>query len=99
MAYQDRLLADNVKAKLTDAQLLETLREEFPNAKGKIFTGPQDERLAILRAVRRLFNAGKHGKQSTPAPTGGVPEYGADGKAVAERKAEPKAKVEKKAAA
>jgi hypothetical protein len=59
MQFQDQLLADNMKAKLTDAQLLEAMRKEFPNAKGKIFTADQETRLGIMRVVRRLFNEGR----------------------------------------
>lgn len=85
MAYQDKLLADNVKAKLTDMELLKALRAEFPNAKGKIFTGSDEERLSILRSVRALFNRGKHGDQQVAAPKGGVPEFDAKGAVVEAR--------------
>lgn len=85
MQFQDQLLADNMKAKLTDAQLLEAMRAEFPNAKGKIFTADQETRLGIMRVVRRLFNEGRHGSQTIQAPKGGVPQFGAKGEVVEEK--------------
>jgi hypothetical protein len=85
MQFQDQLLADNMKAKLTDAQLLEAMRKEFPNAKGKIFTADQETRLGIMRVVRRLFNEGRHGSQTIQAPKGGVPQFDAKGEVVEEK--------------
>ena len=70
MEFQDKTLRDNFKAKLTDEQLAELWRKEFPRA--KMFTA------AIVRVVRRLFNDGAHGKQ-TWTPEKPLHEYGDDG--------------------
>lgn len=83
MQFQDQLLSSNYKAKLTDEQLLEAMKKEFPNAKGKIFTADLPTRLAILRSVRRLFNAGHHGKQGTVPPQP-LPAFDAKGNPIAE---------------
>ena len=81
--YQDELLARNNQAKLTDEQLLEDMRAKFPAATGKIFTSDDlQERLSILRGMRRLFNRGKHDNQRIAPPPGGVKQWDANGKVI-----------------
>ena len=82
MDYQDWLLAYNNQAKLTDRQLLEDMKARFPHAKGQIFTADLPTRLKRLRAMRRLFNRGKHGDQAIEPPTGGVKQWDANGQAI-----------------
>lgn len=95
MKYQDFILSRNNTAKLTDEQLLEAMKKEFPNSKGKIFTGDLPTRLSILGAVRRLFNENRHGSQTIAPPDGGVKVFGANGETlevkrrVRQTKAEP----------
>lgn len=60
MEFQDHTLKENFKNKLTDEQLAELWRTEFPRAK-KFTAG-------IVRIVRRLFNEGTHGKQAWTPP-------------------------------
>jgi hypothetical protein len=62
MEFQDWQLAQQPKRRLTDVQLLDEMKREFPQCTGKIFTADLPTRLAILRGVRALFNAGKHSK-------------------------------------
>lgn len=90
MEFQDKTLKDNFKAKLTDEQLAELWRSEFPRAKA--FDAK------IVRVVRKLYNAGKHGK-TYPAPEKPLFEYDELGNKVAPPKrgrpaAEPEAEVE-----
>ena len=70
--FQDELLFKNNEAKLTDAQLLQAMRDEFPSAKGKIFTADKATRLKLLTGMRRLFNRRVHDNQDIAPPKGGV---------------------------
>ena len=70
--FQDELLAKNNDAKLTDEQLLQAMRDEFPTAKGQIFTADLQTRLKRLDEMRRLFNRRTHDNQAIVPPRGGV---------------------------
>ena len=74
--YQDWLLSKNNEAKLTDEQLLQAMRDEFPSAKGKIFTADKATRLKLLAGMRRLFNRRAHDNQDIAPPKGGVKQWG-----------------------
>ena len=70
MWYQDWtfMINDQPGRRLTDEQLLEDWRKEFPFADGKVFTGSFDDRMRILRAVRAHYNVGREGHgHRTPA--------------------------------
>lgn len=74
--FQDKTLKENAKAKLTDAQLAELWNKEFPHAK------QVSEKMVGI--VRKLYNAGKHGKL-TPVPDRPSVAYNADGSKVTEK--------------
>ena len=74
--FQDELLFKNNEAKLTDAQLLQAMRDEFPSAKGKIFTADKATRLKLLTGMRRLFNRRVHDNQDIAPLKGGVKRWG-----------------------
>lgn len=82
MKYQDWQMSVNNERKFSDEALLDEMLAEFPNAKGKIFTANLETRLSILQAVRRLFNAGRHGKQTIAPPTGGSLRYNSKGEVI-----------------
>lgn len=67
--FQNWLLRENYKRKLTDAQLLAVMRAEFPQAEGAVFTGNLDTGLSQIAGIRAHFNRdGHHGK--SPAELG-----------------------------
>ena len=74
--FQDKTLKDNTKAKLTDAKLAELWNDEFPNAKQ---VGEK-----MVSVVRKLYNAGKHGKL-LPAPEKPSVPYDAAGNKIVEK--------------
>lgn len=67
MAYQDATLFHNADWRLTDAQLATLWNQEFP---GAIFFKP-----SLVPVVRREYNDGKHGGQTTKPTAPSVP-YG-----------------------
>ena len=48
------------------------MRDEFPTAKGQIFTADLKTRLKRLDEMRRLFNRRAHDNQAIVPPRGGV---------------------------
>jgi hypothetical protein len=84
MKFQDNQLAQQPTRKLTDQQLLDEMKAEFPNSKGAIFMGEPKTRLAIMKLVRRLFNESRHGHQTIQPPAGGVSRYDEKGNIVPE---------------
>lgn len=61
-AFQNWLLDENYRLKLTDAQLLAVLRLEFPLASSQLFTGNVHEGLSIVSGIRAHYNRdGHHG--------------------------------------
>ena len=74
MEFQDHQLVRQTERKLSDDELLDEMRDEFPETVGKIFTADRETRRSILRAVRNLYNAGKHSK-AAPKPEVPVVEY------------------------
>jgi hypothetical protein len=70
--FQNWLLFENYKRKLTDAQLLAIMRAEFPHASGTVFTGTLNQGLAIVRGIRAHFNRDGHNGAS-PADKGLLP--------------------------
>jgi hypothetical protein len=60
MAYQDKLMRENYKAKLTDESLAEIMRAEFPMA-AKFTT-------AHVAGIRSQFNHGKRASQDGQPP-------------------------------
>lgn len=94
--FQNKSIEDNRKKKLTDEELVQLWKSEFPNAKSDYTT-------AIVKGVRGLYNRGKHGNDQPRVP---VPEFDDDGnalpfrgeKAQAKRDAADEARREKKSA-
>ena len=74
--FQDKTLKDNVKAKLTDEALAELWNAEFPEAK--------QVDAKMVGVVRKLYNAGKHGKL-LPAPEKPSVPYDAQGNKIVEK--------------
>lgn len=72
--YQNATILKNVKAKLTDEQLAEDWRREFPLAKA--FDA------GTVRIVRKLVNAGQH---KNDAPAKPIPGYDEQGNAVPDK--------------
>jgi hypothetical protein len=70
--FQNQTLANNLKNKLSDAELAASWREEFPNAKASY-----DE--STVKGVRGLFNKGKHGNDVPARP---IPEFDENGQAL-----------------
>ena len=70
-AYQDKLMAQNVRAKLTDEALAKAMRDEF--------TGAAKFTTQHVKGIRSLFNHGKRASQEGVAPAKPVPEYAEDG--------------------
>jgi hypothetical protein len=62
--FQNWLLVENYKLKLSDAQLLAIMRAEFPEATGAVFTGSLDVGLDIVSGIRRHFNRDGHNGKS-----------------------------------
>lgn len=83
--FQNRLMEKNFKAKLTDAQLAEAMRVEFPDAI------PYTEK--HVAGIRSGWNTGKRGNQPPVTP---LPRFGEDGKPITRGARE---KVEKPATA
>ena len=86
--FQNKTLADNVKAKLTDAQLAKLWREEFPKA------ASFDEKM--VASVRAAYNRGAHGNE---APEKKIPAFDETGTALAIRGEKSAAKAAAKTAA
>ncbi len=75
MAYQDQTMSEQPTAKLTDEELAAKWQKEFPESRCRF-----EDRLDVVRTVRRLFNEGRHGTQELKAPKGGVARYELQGK-------------------
>jgi hypothetical protein len=67
--FQNWLLFENYKRRLSDAQLLAIMRAEFPQASGTVFTGNLSQGLTVVRAIRAHFNRDGHNGAS-PADKG-----------------------------
>lgn len=74
MAFQDKLMRENYKAKLTDEQLAQLMRAEFPMAAK--FT------VAHVKGIRSQFNHGKRSSQDGAAPAKTLTEFDAAGNPV-----------------
>lgn len=73
-AFQNALMQKNFKAHLTDEQLAEAMRAEFPTAIP--YTAKH------VAGIRSAFNKGAHGNDAPESP---LPRYGEDGKPVSAR--------------
>lgn len=73
-AFQDKLMKDNFKAKLTDAELAEAMRKEFPNAVA--FTE------AHVAGIRSQFNNGRRASQEGQKPAKPLPKFDDEGNEV-----------------
>jgi len=71
MAFQDKLMRENYKAKLTDERLAEIMRAEFPMAAA--FT------TAHVKGIRSMFNHGKRASQDGQPPAKTLTEFDAQG--------------------
>ncbi len=58
--FQNWLLDNNAKLRLTDAQLLAVMRVEFPQATGEVFSGTVAQGLRIVRGIRAHYNRDGH---------------------------------------
>jgi hypothetical protein len=74
MAYQDKLMRENYKAKLTDDELAKLMRAEFPMAAK--FT------VAHVKGIRSQFNHGKRSSQAGVAPAKFLTEFDDQGNAI-----------------
>lgn len=87
-AFQDKLMKDNFKAKLTDSELAAAMRKEFPNA-----VAFEEKHVA---GIRSQFNHGRRASQEGAKPAKPLPKYDEDGNEVNPRagakKAAPAAK-------
>ena len=83
LAYQNKTILDNRRAKLDDKSLTQMWCNEFPGAK--------DYTEKTVASVRRAFNRGKHGNDAPARP---IPEFDRNGDPIKKEKAAPK--VEKK---
>lgn len=70
MDYQDYTMTLQESRQLTDEELGADWSNEFPNTRC-VFK----DRMDIVRIVRRLFNEGKHGKQTRFPGENAVPRY------------------------
>lgn len=96
--FQNKTLEDNRKAKLTDEELATLWCEEFPNSVA-VQRGNIDANM--VRAVRNLYNLGKHGNDAPAKPLVGYDDEGNEvaawgSKAEAKRAAAAEAKEETK---
>jgi hypothetical protein len=62
--FQNWLMVENYKRKLTDAQFLAVMRAEFPQATGTVFTGTLEQGLSIVAGIRNHFNRDGHNGRS-----------------------------------
>jgi hypothetical protein len=74
MAYQDKLMRENYKAKHTDETLAESMRAEFPMAAK--FT------VAHVKGIRSQFNHGKRASQDGQPPAKPLTEFDDAGNAI-----------------
>lgn len=77
MDFQDALLEANREWKFTDSQLAILMQVEHPRCNGRID-------VAIVRGIRRLFNAGKHTKNQAKPAVASV-AYDAEGRELSAR--------------
>jgi hypothetical protein len=70
-AFQNQLMQKNYKAKLTDAELAEAMRREFPSA-----IAYTEKHVA---GIRSAFNMGHHGNERPEEP---LPRFGDDRKPI-----------------
>jgi hypothetical protein len=82
IAFQNRLLDKNYKAKLTDEELAEAMREEFPAAIP--YTTKH------VAGIRSSYNTGNHGNDK---PEIALPRYGEDKKPITRGARAPKAEA------
>ena len=82
IAYQNRLLDKNYKAKLTDEELAEAMRDEFPEAIP--YTTKH------VAGIRSSYNTGNHGNNK---PEVALPRYGEDKKPITRGARAPKAEA------
>lgn len=82
IAFQNRLLEKNYRAKLTDEELAEAMREEFP--------GAIPYTTKHVAGIRSSFNTGNHGNDKPEAP---LPRYGDDRKPITRGARAPKAEA------
>lgn len=75
-AFQNQLMAKNFKAKLTDEQLADAMRREFPEAVPYV-TGH-------VVGIRSAWNNGKRAGQDNVAPDKKLPRFNADGTSTVE---------------
>lgn len=75
MAFQDQTMANQPDKRLTDEELAAEWQAEFPDSRCRF-----EDRLDVVRTVRRLFNEGKHGAQELKPPKGGVAKYELQGR-------------------
>lgn len=73
-AFQDKLMKDNYKAKLTDAQLAAAMRKEFPNA-----VAFEEKHVA---GIRSQFNNGRRASQEGAKPAKPLPKFDDEGNEV-----------------
>lgn len=75
--FQNQTIEQNKKKRMTDAQLAELWRREFPNARAEYTE-------ETVRGVRNLYNLGKHGNNDgRPLPDHArVPEFDEQGQAL-----------------
>jgi hypothetical protein len=78
-AFQNELMRKNFRAKLTDAQLAEAMRVEFPSA-----IAYTEKHVA---GIRSGYNTGARGNEKPDTP---LPRFGEDGKPVTARGKAPK---------
>lgn len=76
-AFQDKLMKDNYKAKLTDAKLAAAMRAEFPGAVA--FTE------AHVAGIRSQWNNGKRASQEGAVPAKRLTAFDAEGNPVSAR--------------
>lgn len=88
-AFQDKLMRENFKAKLSDAELAEAMRKEFPNA-----VAFEEKHVA---GIRSQFNNGRRASQDGAKPPKPLPKFDDEGNEMnprvggAKKAAEPKA--------
>lgn len=90
-AFQNALMQKNYKAKLTDEQLAQAMRNEFPTA--------VDYTTGHVVGIRSAFNNGKRPGQEGVAPEKKLPRFAEDGTATIETRGRGGKKAAKKAAA
>ncbi len=73
-AFQDKLMKDNYKAKLTDAELAKAMRVEFPNA-----VAFEEKHVA---GIRSQFNNGRRASQDSTKPAKPLAKFDDEGNEV-----------------